>query len=108
MDDYLKKIDFKQQHSSYDLSTLIMKQNCGYERHYLKISDENNKQMGMAIFNIDHTDSNEWRTFIRHVSTFDLSHLQKAVSIVVDYIWKNVYCSNIRVEIIHIKDADTG
>ena len=62
---------------------------------------------GVAIFNVDHTAVGEYRAYIRHLSTVDISKLQKAVEQVVDHIWRTVYCTHIRVELYHISD-DSG
>ena len=48
------------------------------------------------------------RCFIRHLSTIDPDHMAQALELVVDFIWKNLPCENIRVEIYHIKDEGTG
>lgn len=62
----------------------------------------------MAVFNIDHSASNEQRAYIRHLSTLNLDHLKKAIEQVVDFIWRKVHCSNIRIEIFHLKDEVSG
>lgn len=104
---YISAIDSRLLNSTYEIKQLITKQSFGYERHYFKIMKSGQIE-GVAFFNIDHTDSNDWRVFIRHISLKDISLLEKAIRLVVEYIWKYVYCSNIRVEIFHIKDQQTG
>lgn len=37
-----------------------------------------------------------------------MDHLKKATEQVVAFIWKNLFCSNIRIEIYHLKDETTG
>mmetsp|Transcript_30588 Transcript_30588/g.30036 ORF Transcript_30588/g.30036 Transcript_30588/m.30036 type:complete len:118 (+) Transcript_30588:1412-1765(+) len=57
MTEYYKKLAPQMEHSTYGVSGLLQKQNFGYERHYLKLVDEENGNLeGMTIFNIDHTD----------------------------------------------------
>ena len=34
--------------------------------------------------------------------------MQEALETVVNFIWKKVQCSNIRVELFHVKDEETG
>jgi hypothetical protein len=63
---------------------------------------------GLALFNIDYTAANEHRAFIRHVTTKDPSLLKKAIELIIEFIWKHVYCTNIRIEIFHLKDEATG
>eukprot|EP00347_Sterkiella_histriomuscorum_P021246 403334687 len=109
MKNYMSTLDVRMLQSFYDCDLLVQKQDNGYERHYLKlINEKTNQQEGIAIFNIDHTMQNEQRAFIRHVSTKNFSYLQQALTQVMDYIWKYVDCSNIRVEIYHQKDEASG
>ena len=42
------------------------------------------------------------------MTTININHLKKAIEQVIDFIWKKVYCSNIRIEIYHLKDETTG
>ena len=102
------KIESRQAQSFYDYENLKTKQTQGYERHYIKLTTSNSKEtQGVAILNVDHTAVGEYRAFIRHLSTTDISKLQKALEQVVDHIWRTVYCTHIRVELFHISD-DTG
>jgi hypothetical protein len=74
------KIDSKQALSFYDYDNLVPKQTQGYERHFIKLTIPSSKEtQGIAIFNVDHTAQGEFRGFIRHISTLDVSKLQKAV-----------------------------
>mmetsp|Transcript_31809 Transcript_31809/g.31100 ORF Transcript_31809/g.31100 Transcript_31809/m.31100 type:complete len:122 (+) Transcript_31809:846-1211(+) len=66
----------------------------------------NNHVMGVALFNIDHTAQNEQRAFIRHISVTDIKYISKAVDQVVKFIWENVECQNIRVQLWHVKDQE--
>lgn len=38
----------------------------------------------------------------------NLNFMVPAIKLVIDFIWKHVFCSNIRVEIIHLKDPATN
>lgn len=37
-----------------------------------------------------------------------MSKLQQAIEQVVDFIWRTVYCTHIRLELFHLKDDATG
>jgi hypothetical protein len=53
---------------------MVEKQENGYERHYLKIVEEKTKELrGLALFNVDHSVQNEFRGYVRHISTVDFS-----------------------------------
>lgn len=56
--------------------------------------------------NVDHTATGEYRAFIRHLSTVDVSKMQRAVEQVVEHIWKTIYCQHIRIELFHIAGED--
>lgn len=107
MRDYFKKIDQRLVHSYYDVEQLLMKQENGYERHYVKLMHKG-AMCGIALFNCDQTTPNEFRGYIRHVSTLDFSHIGTAVEQVMEFIWKYMYCTNVRVEIYHMKDEASG
>jgi hypothetical protein len=42
------------------------------------------------------------------LTVIDFSKLKQAIEKVIEFIWKNIYCTNIRVEIFHLKDEATG
>lgn len=50
----------------------------GYERHYIKLVHKG-QMKGLALFNVDHSAFNEFRGYIRHVSTTEFSHFDKAL-----------------------------
>lgn len=85
---------------------LIEKQSNGYERHYLKFT-QNGQLAGLALFNVDYTAANEFRGYIRHISTLNMETLASAVELTINFIWKNMFCQNIRIELFHIKDETT-
>jgi hypothetical protein len=88
---------------------ILSKTENGYERHYMSIvSQKDGKCLGFASFNYDHTNLGGHRCFIRHLSTVNPEHMAQALELVVEFIWKNLPCENIRAEIYHIKDEATG
>jgi len=79
----------------------------GYERHYIKIvsfKDGEKRGNGLVCFNVDYTAPSMQRVFIRHISTIKAKQMDNALEVVIDYIWKNLPCDNIRFELFHIKD----
>jgi hypothetical protein len=105
--DYLeKKIEKRVADSFYDCDQLLAKQANGYERHYIKLMLAGSKEpQGLAVFNVDHTTQGEFRGYIRHLSTVDVTKLQKAAELVINFIWKTVYCQHIRLELFHKQDS---
>lgn len=94
--------------SNASASDVLKKTENGYERHYLQLVANDDKVYGHACLNYDHTNSGGHRCYIRHLSTFDPLHLSKGLDAVVEYIWREMLCDHIRVEIYHIKDQATG
>lgn len=79
----------------------------GYERHYMKIvsfRDGAKYGNGMVFLNVDHTVPLQQRVIIRHISTIKAKELEKAFELVVNFIWRNIQCDNIRFELFHTKD----
>ena len=64
----------------------------------------NEKVYGIATLNYDQTMLGGHRCYIRHLSTIVPDHLGKALDSIVDYIWRNVACDHIRVELNHSVD----
>jgi hypothetical protein len=53
---------------------MVEKQSDGYERHYVKLVDEKTKELrGLALFNVDYTAQNEFRVYVRHISSLDFN-----------------------------------
>ena len=83
----------------------------GYERHYLKIvAFHNGKKMahGLACINVDQSLNSGYRAFIRHVSVIRNELFPQAMKLVIDFIWRRIYCDHIRLELFHLKDPETG
>ena len=88
---------------------MVEKQSDGYERHYVKLVDEKTKELrGLALFNVDYTAQNEFRVYVRHISSLDFNQIAKAVEQVMQFVWTKLDCQNVRVEIYHFKDEATG
>lgn len=79
----------------------------GYERHYMKIVSFRNGEKfgnGMVYLNVDHTFPSQHRVVIHHISTIKARELEKALELVVNFIWRNIQCDHIRFELFHTKD----
>ena len=67
----------------------------GYERHYMKlVAYHNGKKYahGLALVNVDQTLQNGHRAYIRHLSVIRSELFEKALALVVDFIWRKIYC----------------
>ena len=56
---------------------------------------------GLACINIDSNCLTEKRAYIRHLSTKDKSKFEEALKLVLDFIWTNIDCDTIRVDVHH-------
>ena len=77
----------------------------GYERHYLHLA-LNDIVYGLACLNYDSSNLGGHRCYIRHLSTISAKHLKQGLQAVIDYIWREIQCDDIRVEIYHFKNQD--
>ena len=87
---------------SFASPDLLFKQmEAGYERHYLKIIayHEGRKMAhGLACVNIDQTYRQGFRAFLRHISVIRVELLPQALKLIVDFVWRRMYCEHIRLE----------
>ena len=74
-----------------------------YDRHYVAITFEE-KIHGIACIGYDQSLLGGHRCYIRHFSTMIADQLEKALSAVVEFVFSNITCDHIRVEINHFKD----
>ena len=82
----------------------------GYERHYLKIvafHDGRKMAHGLACVNVDQTYRQGFRAFLRHISVIRTELLPQAIRLIVNFIWRRIYCQHIRLELYHIVDKET-
>lgn len=83
----------------------------GYEKHYLKIiayHDGKKLAHGVACINIEYNVTNGYHAFIRHLSVIRTELLDQALGLVLDFIWRKIYCDKLRVEVFHVKNTTTG
>ncbi len=50
----------------------------------------------------DHTASNEFRVYVRHLSATSMENYADVIQLCLTYIWENIYCQNIRIELLHL------
>ena len=74
-----------------------------YDRHYVAITFED-KIHGLACIGYDKSLPGSHRCYIRHLSTIMADQLEKALSAVVEFVFGNIPCDHVRVEINHFKD----
>lgn len=58
----------------------------GYEGHYLKFTN-NGRDVGLLLVNMDYTYMNDFRAYIRHITTIDNSIFETAVKLGCEFIW---------------------
>jgi len=66
-----------------------------YDRRYLCLTHKN-KMYGFAYLHYDQTTFESHRCYIRHFSTLQVKHYEKAMEAVVKYVWETVLCNDIR------------
>jgi predicted transcriptional regulator YheO len=69
----------------------------------MKFSKKDGQVDGMLCVNIDHTRLSEFGAYIRHFSVVDRSQFTKALEMALDYIWKNLYADNVRIDLYHFE-----
>ena len=65
---------------------------------------------GVACINIDHTLQNEQRAYIRHLSTKNKTDFEKALKLVLEFIWAYLNADQTRLDLYHFKEegSDEG
>ena len=106
-DEYYARIPNAMAKSNHECDIAVNKTEDGYLRHYFHIV-VGDVIHGLACLNYDHTLLGGHRVYIRHLSTIMSNELPHALDLVCDYIWQEIPCDNIRVELYHFKDDETG
>ena len=109
--DYYQKLVPAMRDSFWDPETLFKLMESGYERHYMKIvAFHEGKKMahGLACLNVDPVFTTGHRVFLRHISVIRTELLPQALSLVVDFIWRRIQCTQIQLHQIHIMDEAAG
>ncbi len=83
----------------------------GYEKRYFVILKDH-QLIGFTAFHLDPAAHSEHRIALRHISLIESAYneetLAKTLSLILDHIWTQIYCTSVRIEIIHMQDPDTG
>lgn len=106
-DEYYARIKHAMAKSNHECDMAVNKTEDGYLRHYFHIV-VGDMIHGLACLNYDHTLLGGHRVYIRHLSTIMSNELPHALDLVCDFIWREIPCDNIRVELYHFKDHETG
>ena len=107
VDEYYARIPNAMAKSNHECDIAVNKTEDGYLRHYFHIV-VGDVVHGLACLNYDHTLLGGHRVYIRHLSTIMSGELSQALDLVCDFIWQEIPCDNIRVELYHFKDDETG
>lgn len=74
----------------------------GYDTHFLQLTNSKKEIRGMLVFNSDAAEPT--RVNLYHVSaTEDASRIEEVLDLALDYIWKMIHCSSIRIYLHHFK-----
>jgi len=107
VDEYYARIPNAMAKSNNESDIVVNKTEDGYLRHYLHLMVDEVVH-GLACLNYDHTLLGGHRVYIRHLSTIHTADLQEVLDVVCDFVWQEIPCDNIRVELFHFKDEETG
>ena len=102
--DYLERLEGKIKNTYAPLNQIIEKASSGYEDSWMIFKEKNKSRDavdGLAVFNIDPSVTSAIRVTIIHLSTLKSEGMEEAISKTLDYIWKNIHCTEIRIGLIH-------
>ena len=94
--------------SNNDVDKILAKTEEGYEPHYYKLVCAKGREQGLACFNYDNTNMGGHRCVITHLSTVDPENMAQALDLLVNHVWREMNCNDIRVSLFHIRDEQTG
>lgn len=92
-------------HKSFGpIDYLIEEATNGYDSHFLQLTNSKKEVKGMMVFN---QASNEpTRVNLFHLSSVDTSSYEEVLDLALDFIWKTMHCSSIRVFLHHFRQAE--
>ena len=103
--DYLQKLPALLKDSYANIPELIKRTQSSPESYWM-IPTEGTTFEGLIVFYIDHTFELK-RATVLHASTVDMANVSKFIGMVIEYIWANVECAEIRAELRYIqKEGD--
>ena len=77
----------------------------GYDANYLKVMD-GEEMLGILCFNLDHSHVEDYRGYIRHLTVSDKDKYTDVVKEAANYIFEELACDSIRVDIHHFKQSE--
>jgi hypothetical protein len=101
---FYEKLDSTIAQSNHEATKVFDITEDGYDIFYVHLVDSDGKVYGLACLNYDPTNLGGHRCYIRHFSTISASHFKTGLQALIEYIWKEILCDDIRVEIYHFKD----
>ena len=86
----------------------------GFEPYFLKFvrksetetSDAQQEIEGLVVFNIDPRIHDRVRLNLHHVSTVAREDFSEGLKLCMEFIWRRVYCDEVRVALVHLKNAE--
>ena len=83
--------------------------NEGYEKRYYNIIKDH-KVLGMTAFHSDPSSKTEPRVMLRHFSMMEQEYqselLPDIIAVILDNIWKQVYCTSVKLELHFVADSN--
>lgn len=107
LNDFYKKLQTGVLKSNHTVEYVLEKMSEGYHGHYLYLCHEG-VVYGMACLNYDQSVAGSFRAYIRQLSTINPTLMPQALDKILEYIWAKMPCEHVRVELLHIKDEETG
>ena len=108
-DEFYSKLPHGVLKSNHHAEYVLEKMREGYHGHYLFLVEPGTTLVyGMACLNYDQSVAGSFRAYIRQLSTINAACMPLALEKTVEYIWKHMPCEHVRVELLHIKDEETG
>lgn len=123
----LNELEFSQHFNEYvlEIPEQMLKSFChvdrcielmqsGYSPYYLRLVDPSARSQGvaatqgLACLNIDHKCFSEKRAYIHHLSTRDMASFQDALNLVLHFIWTNLDCDTVRIDLYHYEQMMNG
>ena len=84
---------------------MIKEMSFGYYPHFLKIMN-GPSQVGLLCFNQDHTHLQDFRAYLRHISTTEESLLEEAIKEASSFIFGTLGADTIRVDLFHFNQGE--
>lgn len=109
---YFETLSAEMRHSFAPLSILMESMSSGYDPHWLQVRKDR-KMVGLLAFNVDTMIQKQTEKQVK-VNLYHLTlteeyasqDYESLVDMALEYIWKHMHCSTIKLSIYHYTDAD--